>query len=82
MNSLTFTKLIGLKNGERNIVLNDVNLKIEEGRSIAILGLNGAGKSTLMRIIGGAEAPDSGKVIRTSQSFMADWFFPDVSTGR
>lgn len=60
-------KAYPLKNGERNIVLNDVNLKIEEGRSIAILGLNGAGKSTLMRIIGGAEAPDSGKVIRTSK---------------
>lgn len=60
-------KTYPLKNGERNIVLNDVNLKIEEGRSIAILGLNGAGKSTLMRIIGGAEAPDSGKVIRTSK---------------
>lgn len=60
-------KTYPLKNGERNVVLNDVNLKIEEGRSIAILGLNGAGKSTLMRIIGGAEAPDSGKVIRTSK---------------
>ena len=60
-------KAYPLKNGERNVVLNDVNLKIEEGRSIAILGLNGAGKSTLMRIIGGAEAPDSGKVIRTSK---------------
>ncbi len=60
-------KAYPLKNGERNVVLNDVNLKIEAGRSIAILGLNGAGKSTLMRIIGGAEAPDSGKVIRTSK---------------
>lgn len=60
-------KTYPLQNGDRNVVLNDVNLKIEEGRSIAILGLNGAGKSTLMRIIGGAEAPDSGRVIRTSK---------------
>lgn len=60
-------KAYRLQNGERNVVLDDVNLKIEEGRSIAILGLNGAGKSTLMRIIGGAEAPDSGRVIRTSR---------------
>ncbi|WP_279043057.1 ATP-binding cassette domain-containing protein, partial [Bilophila wadsworthia] len=30
---------------------------------MGILGLNGAGKSTLMRIIGGAELPDSGKVV-------------------
>lgn len=47
-------------------VLNDVNLTIEPGQNIAILGLNGAGKSTLIRIIGGAEMPDSGEVIRTS----------------
>lgn len=60
-------KAYPLKNGESNVVLNDINLKIEEGRSIAILGLNGAGKSTLMRIIGGAEAPDRGRVIRTSR---------------
>ena len=61
------SKFYPLKNGERNIVLNDVNLKIEEGRSIAILGLNGAGKSTLVRIIGGAEAPDRGQILRTSR---------------
>lgn len=47
-------------------VLNDVNIEFERGHSTAILGLNGAGKSTLIRIIGGAEQPHSGKVIRTS----------------
>ena len=51
----------------KHVVLNDVNLRIEEGQNIAILGLNGAGKSTLIRIIGGAESPDSGRVIRTSR---------------
>ena len=55
-----------LKEG-KHVVLNDVNLRIEEGRNLAILGLNGAGKSTLIRIIGGAEPPDSGRVIRTSR---------------
>lgn len=48
-------------------VLDDVCLTIEEGKSIGILGVNGAGKSTMIRIIGGAEHPDSGKVIRTSR---------------
>lgn len=55
-----------LKEG-KHVVLNDINLRIEEGRNLAILGLNGAGKSTLIRIIGGAEPPDSGRVIRTSR---------------
>ena len=35
-------------------VLDNVNLRIEEGKSIGILGVNGAGKSTMIRIIGGA----------------------------
>lgn len=55
-----------LKEG-KHVVLNDINLRIDEGRNLAILGLNGAGKSTLIRIIGGAEPPDSGRVIRTSR---------------
>ena len=55
-----------LKEG-KHVVLNYINLRIEEGRNLAILGLNGAGKSTLIRIIGGAEPPDSGRVIRTSR---------------
>ena len=47
-------------------VLDDVSIAFDRGHSTAILGLNGAGKSTLIRIIGGAEHPRSGKVIRTS----------------
>lgn len=47
-------------------VLDHVNIEFKPGHSTAILGLNGAGKSTLIRIIGGAEHPRSGKVIRTS----------------
>ncbi len=47
-------------------VLDDVNIDFKDGHSTAILGLNGAGKSTLIRIIGGAERPRSGQVIRTS----------------
>ena len=48
-------------------VLDNVNLRFEEGKSIGILGVNGAGKSTLIRIIGGAALPDSGRIIRTSR---------------
>lgn len=46
-------------------VLDDVNLMIAPGETIGILGRNGAGKSTLVRIIGGAEQPDSGTMERT-----------------
>lgn len=54
-------------NGGYRTVLNDVCLRIEEGRSIGILGLNGAGKSTMIRLIGGSEVPDFGRIIRTSR---------------
>lgn len=49
--------------GER-AVLKDINLTVEYGEKIGILGRNGAGKSTLVRILGGAEPPSSGKIIR------------------
>lgn len=46
-------------------ILTGVDMHLESGDSIGILGRNGAGKSTLLRIIGGAELPDAGTVERT-----------------
>lgn len=51
----------------KHVVFEDVNLQIEEGRNFGLLGLNGAGKSTMVRIIGGAEPPSRGRVIRNSR---------------
>ena len=48
----------------KKVVLDDVNITFRPGENMGILGLNGAGKSTLMRIIGGAELPDSGRFPR------------------
>lgn len=44
-------------------VLNQLNLKIEKGAVIGIVGNNGAGKSTLLKIITGVLTPTSGKVL-------------------
>lgn len=41
-------------------VLNGIDLVVERGERIALLGANGAGKSTLMRIVSGLEQPQSG----------------------
>jgi len=49
--------------GER-VVLDRVHLDIHCGEKIGILGRNGAGKSTLIRLISGADLPDSGEIIR------------------
>ncbi|MGM7719743.1 sugar ABC transporter ATP-binding protein [Metabacillus sp. Hm71] len=44
------------------IALNGVNLKLEEGKVLALLGENGAGKSTLMKILSGSYKPDGGEI--------------------
>jgi capsular polysaccharide transport system ATP-binding protein len=45
-------------------VLKDINLVVEPGDRLGILGRNGAGKSTLIRIMSGAELPTSGTIER------------------
>jgi ribose transport system ATP-binding protein len=45
------------------IALNKVSLTISGGEVVGLIGENGAGKSTLMKILGGAIAPDEGRVV-------------------
>jgi capsular polysaccharide transport system ATP-binding protein len=45
-------------------VFDHLNLEIEPGERIGILGRNGAGKTTLIKLIGGVEMPSEGKVER------------------
>ncbi len=45
-------------------ILNHLNFTIQRGEKIGILGRNGAGKSTLIRLLSGAELPDSGLITR------------------
>lgn len=45
-------------------ILRGINLTIQPGERIGILGRNGAGKSTLIRLISGAEPPTSGTIER------------------
>ncbi|PSK98162.1 ATPase subunit of ABC transporter with duplicated ATPase domains [Murinocardiopsis flavida] len=44
-------------------IFTGVDLAIDRGSRVVILGLNGAGKTTLLRLLGGVEKPDTGKVV-------------------
>jgi len=47
----------------RRHVFRDLSLQIPPGKNIGLIGRNGSGKSTLMRLLGGADVPDSGTVV-------------------
>ena len=61
------------------VVLDGVDAHIERGDRIAIVGPNGAGKSTLMRMLSGAEAPDTGERIE-GHNLVAQYFAQDEAT--
>jgi putative ABC transport system ATP-binding protein len=44
-------------------VLNEMELKVQEGEMIVLLGRSGSGKSTLLNLVSGIDKPDSGQVI-------------------
>ncbi|GAA2359134.1 ABC-F family ATP-binding cassette domain-containing protein [Saccharopolyspora halophila] len=44
-------------------IFTGVDLAIDRGSKVVVLGLNGAGKTTLLRLLGGQETPDAGEVV-------------------
>ncbi|MFE5299052.1 ABC-F family ATP-binding cassette domain-containing protein [Streptomyces sp. NPDC056632] len=47
----------------RRRVLDGVDLAVDRGSRLVVLGLNGTGKTTLLRLLAGQETPDSGRVV-------------------
>ncbi len=48
---------------EHFLALDDINLRVEQGEALGLLGHNGSGKSTLLQIIAGILEPSQGRVI-------------------
>jgi lipoprotein-releasing system ATP-binding protein len=65
--------------GHRLEVLRDVNLVVERGETLAIVGASGSGKTTLLQILGGLDLPSGGTVRIRGRSFAE---LPDAARGR
>lgn len=65
-------KLLGLtKRFGDNTVLNNIDLHIEKGDTVAVIGPSGSGKSTLLRCINMLEIPNSGQVLIKEEDITA-----------
>lgn len=51
------------KEFDNKTILNDINLKVEKGRIVGLLGKNGMGKTTLLKLINDLLTPTSGEIL-------------------
>ena len=49
-------------NDQEIVILDDINLKVTAGSSLAVIGPSGSGKSTLLGILAGLDSPSSGEI--------------------
>lgn len=61
INGIDIIKSFG-EGEEKNTVLNHVNIQVQSGQFVAIMGPSGSGKSTLLYAISGMDKVDSGKI--------------------
>lgn len=61
LETINLGKIYGKKQTKVN-ALNDVNLKLNKGEFVAIVGPSGSGKSTFLHLIGGLERPSNGTI--------------------
>lgn len=52
-------------------VLKDLNMSMEEGETVAILGQSGSGKSTLLTLLAGLDSPSSGEILLNGKNMQA-----------
>ncbi|MDB5972491.1 MAG: transporter ATP-binding protein [Hydrocarboniphaga sp.] len=73
------TKSYPLLGFRRHYVFRDLHMTIPDKRSVGIVGRNGSGKTTFLRLIGGVDQPDRGRVTITNEGTISPPL--GVSTG-
>lgn len=63
MELIRLTNVLKQYDGGAVTALNNINLSIEKGSFVSIIGPSGSGKSTLLNMLGALDSPDSGQVI-------------------
>ncbi|TAH37130.1 MAG: ABC transporter ATP-binding protein [Planctomycetota bacterium] len=68
------------RGGEKLTVLDRLDLDVEKGDFIAMMGPSGSGKSTILNLVGGLDVPDAGRIVvagteitALSSSALPDW---------
>ena len=76
---MSFLEVTGLRKSytvrdESLVVLREINLSVELGEMVAVMGVSGVGKSTLLHVIGGLDRSDGGRIAvgETEISGLAD----------
>ncbi len=64
----------------RKDVLRDIDLQIDKGDRLALIGRNGAGKSTLIKLLIGEIKPDTGSIVRKTEKIGYLSQFPDFDS--
>jgi len=66
--SISFRDVTFRYPGSEQDILSNLNLHIENGQNIAIIGINGAGKSTIVKLLTGLLEPDTGEILINNQN--------------
>lgn len=53
-----------------NLVLKDINMEVDEGEVVSIIGSSGSGKSTLLRCLNLLESPTSGEILYRGENIL------------
>ena len=66
------SKIFTDRPGERQVVLENVNMEVREGEFVALLGPSGCGKTTLLTMIGGFQDCTEGEILLDGQPIQGE----------